>query len=244
MLKDSKNDYASWLLLIAIGLLLLEVLFFNNGLIFSLLIASGMVYFGRKKLHRLMGKLLFWGGIFFLVANILGMFTFRFLLLAGFLLVALQFAQAKRKQNIVLPIINEQSEFTKKDDVITRKPLFQNVLFGGRKTPNHTYEWDDINIQAGIGDTVIDLSYTVLPKGETVIFIRNIIGNIQILIPYDVEVSINHSVLFGAAAIFDFHEARIFNQTLHVQTKDYDKNDQKIKIFTSLIIGDIEVRRI
>lgn len=244
MLKEIKKDYASWLILIAIGILLLELLFFNNGLIFSLLLASGMVYFGRKRLHRLLGKVLFWGGILFLIANIMGMFTFRFLLLAGFLYVILHFAQAKKKPNVILPIINGPSEFTKKDEVVTRKPMFQNVLFGGQKTPNHTYEWDDINIQAAIGDTVIDLSYTVLPKGETVIFIRNIIGNIQILVPYDVEVSINHSVLAGAVTIFDFHEARIFNQTLQVQTIDYEKNDQRIKIFTSLIMGDIEVRRI
>ena len=59
------------------------------------------------------------------------------------------------------------------------------------------YEWNDVNIQAGIGDTVIDLSYTVLPKGETVIFIRNVMGKVTIMIPYDVEVSVNHSVFLA-----------------------------------------------
>lgn len=244
MLKGMKNDYANWLLIIGIGLLLLEMLFFNNGLIFSLIISSAMVYYGRKKLHRLLGKVLFWGGIFFLIANVLSMFTFRIVLLIGFLYVVLHYAQAKKKPNLILPTIHGPTEFSKKDEVITRKPMFQNSLFGKQKTPNHTYEWDDINIQAGIGDTVIDLSYTVLPKGETVIFIRNVFGNVQILVPYDVEVSINHSVLAGVVTIFDVHEGRVFNQTLHLQTKDYESNEHKIKIFTSLLIGDIEVRRI
>ena len=31
--------------------------------------------------------------------------------------------------------------------------------------PMHAYEWNDINIQNGIGNTVIDLSQTILPKG-------------------------------------------------------------------------------
>lgn len=243
MLSKIKEDYVSWLLIITIGLLLLEILFFNNGLIFSLLLSSGMVYFGRKRLHKLIGKFLFWGGILFLIGNILGMITFRFLLLAGFLYIVLHFAQTKQKPNTINPIIEEPS-VKSKDEVIKRKPLFQNVLFGGQKTPSHTYEWDDINIQAGIGDTVIDLSYTVLPKGETVIFIRNLIGNIQILIPYDVEVSVNHSVLAGSAQIFEFKEPRIFNQTLQVQTLDYEGSEQRIKIFTSLMMGDVEVRRV
>lgn len=244
LLTKIKNDYASWLLLITIGLLLLEVLFFNKGLIFSLLLSSAMVYFGRKKLHRLIGKILFWAGIFFLIGSIIGMFTFRFLFLAVFIYFVIQLIQSKQKPNTILPIMVEPSEFIKKDEVISRKPLLQNVLFGSQKTPNHTYEWDDINIQAGIGDTVIDLSYTVLPKGETVIFIRNIIGNIQLLIPYDVEVSVNHSVIAGSVTIFDFHEPRIFNQNLHIQTSEYENHDQKIKIFTSLVLGNIEVRRI
>lgn len=203
-----------------------------------------MVYFGRKKLHRLFGKILFWGGIISLIGSILGMITFRFLFLAVFIYVVIQLLQSKKKPNTILPMINQTSELDKKDEVITRKPLLQNVLFGSQKTPTHTYEWNDINIQAGIGDTVIDLSYTVLPKGETVIFIRNVIGNVQILIPYDLEVSVNHSVIAGSVTIFDFHESKVMNQTLQVQTPAYESNDQKVKIITSLMLGNIEVSRI
>ena len=58
------------------------------------------------------------------------------------------------------------------------QPLFQNRHFGQQKTPDHDYEWNDMNIQVGIGDAVIDLSYTVLPKDETVIFIRNVMGKV------------------------------------------------------------------
>ena len=95
------------------------------------------------------------------------------------------------------------------------KPSLKNSRFckivslDGQKTPDHVYEWNDVNIQGGMGDTVIDLSYTVLPKGETVIFIRNIFGKVKILIPYDVEVSVNHSVLYGSAKILDFYESSL-----------------------------------
>ena len=113
-----------------------------------------------------------------------------------------------------------------------------------QKTPSGVYEWNDINIQSGIGDTIIDLSYTVLPKGETVIFIRNIIGNIHIQIPYEIEVSVNHSCIVGSTTVFENHQSRIFNQVFHLKTSGYESAEQKVKIFSSLLVGNIEVTRI
>ncbi|NLM38398.1 MAG: cell wall-active antibiotics response protein, partial [Firmicutes bacterium] len=111
-----------------------------------------------------------------------------------------------------------------------------------QKTPNDVYEWNDINIQRGIGDTTIDLSYTVLPQGETVIFIRGFIGNLQVLIPYDVEVEISHSAVIGRSKIFHIEEDKLWNQSVHYQTEEYDQAAQKVKIFTSVILGDLEVK--
>ncbi len=248
MLNKIKNDLFSWLVLFSILLLLLEVLFFNKGLIFSLLLAAGMVYYGRKRIeqNRKRGKFIFWCGIVFFSISVFGMITFRLLLLAIFIYLVIQFAQSKKNPKIELPIIKNPMEFDpfSKENLVHQQPLFKNVLFGDQKTPERTYDWDDINIQTGVGDTVIDLSYTVLPKGETVIFIRNIIGNIQILVPYDLEVSVHHCVVVGSVNILNYHGAKVFNQNIHVQTPGFDKSEQKIKIFTSLIVGDIEVRRI
>lgn len=173
------------------------------------------------------------------------MMTFRLFLVAILIYFIIQFAQSKRKPEWIRPIIKDPSDpILSEGPIIKKETLLENKLFGTQKTPEHVYEWDDINIQSGIGDTVIDLSYTVMPKGDTVIFLKNFIGNIQILVPYDLEVSVNHSVLAGSTAIFDYHESRLFNQRLHYQTADFEKAEQRIKIFTSLIIGDIEVKRV
>lgn len=244
MIGKIKGDYFSWLFLISILLLLLEILFFNKGLIFSILVAAGMIYIGRNRLNRKSGKMIFWMGILFLTVSILGMITFRFLVLAIFIYLLIQLAQTKKQPNVVMPTIKEPSPEPVGEEIITREPMFKNVIFGDQKTPEHTYEWEDINIQTWVGDTVIDLSYTVLPKGETVIFIRNLIGKVQVLVPYDIEVSVQHSVMVGNVDILHFHGSKMFNQNLHVQTADYEKEEQKIKIVTSVMVGDIEVRRI
>ena len=82
MFQKLKSDYLSWIVLIGAFFLLLDVFFFNRGLIFSLIVATGMVYLGRKRMPRKTGKLLFWVGLFFLVVNVINMLAIKFFLLA------------------------------------------------------------------------------------------------------------------------------------------------------------------
>ena len=244
MINRVKSEYISWILLLGAVVLFLEFTFFNSGLIFSLLVEVGMIYIGRKWMPRKSGKLLFWLGIIFLIISIFSMITFKFFLLAILIHFLIQFVQAKKNPAHIKPVLKEPSLTLEKETLIRHKPLFGNQLFGQQKTPDQVYEWSDINIQTGIGDTVIDLSYTVLPKGETVIYIRNLIGNIQVLVPYDVEISVNHSVLAGSIEIFGAQESKVINQTLHVQTAGFDQAEQRVKIFTSIPVGDLEVKRV
>lgn len=245
MLKKKINsDYLSWIILIGAVILLLDVTFFSQGLIFSLLISSVMIYLGRKAMPKKIGKLLFWGGIFIFAASVFHMVTFRFLLLAILIHFVIQFAGSKREPKVFSPVVKIDEESKPSEKIISRKPLFGNMLFGQQRTPDHVYEWNDINIQTGVGDSVVDLSYTVLPKGETVIFIRNFIGNVQIFVPYDYEVSIQHSVIMGSTTVFEYQESKMINQVFHLQTPEYEKAEQKVKIVTSVFLGDIEVKRI
>jgi lia operon protein LiaF len=244
MLKKMNSEYVSWMVLIGVVILLLEVTFFNQGLIFSLFISILMVYLGRKSMPKKSGKVLFWGGILFFIISIFHMITFRFLLLALLIHFVIQFVGSKRNPNFISPVVKLDEQEKQSEQVMKRKPLFKNILFGQQRTPDHVYEWNDINIQSGIGDSVIDLSYTVLPKGETVIFIRKFIGNTQIFVPYDYEVSLHHSVVMGSTTVFDYHESNMFNQVFHLQTPGYEKAEQKVKIITSVFLGDIEVKRI
>jgi lia operon protein LiaF len=244
MLKNMKNDYIGWIIFIGGIILLLEILFFNRGLIFALIFSSVMIYSGRKRKGKKKGKVLSWVGIFFFGASIFNMITFKFLLAAVLIHFFIRFAASKKQPKKISPILSEPKKLFDEETVVQVKPLMENIIFGQQKTPAAVYEWNDINIQAGVGDTMIDLSYTVFPKGETVIFIRNVIGNIHILVPYEIEVSIHHSVLAGSTTIFDFQDSKIFNKVYHLKTIEYEKAEQKIKIFTSLIVGNLEVSRI
>lgn len=225
-------------------ILLLEIMFFSHGLIFSLFISGAMIYLGRKRQKKKSGKILFFGGIIFFIINVFNMMTFKFLLLAILLHFFIQFFSSKRNPKKISVDLRKPEEIPQHETMVSTRPLFENIFVGQQKTPIGAYEWNDINIQTGIGDTVIDLSYTMFPKGENVIFIRNIIGNIRILVPYEMEVSVNHSSLIGAANVFENHGTKMFSQVFLLKTPGYETAEQKVKIFTTLMVGNLEVSRI
>ncbi|MED2972298.1 cell wall-active antibiotics response protein LiaF [Fictibacillus sp. B-59209] len=243
MFNGKKTDLISWLLLIGVLLLILELSFRGGELIFIFALMAGCIYIGRKKMPRTIGKVLYWGGWFGLIITLLNMMAFKFVMIAVLVYLVIQFYQSKKKPSVIEPVIQNEEDSRLSESLFTKQPLFKNILYGRQQTPDHVYEWSDINIQCGIGDSVIDLSNTVLPDGESVIAIRNLAGNIKILVPYEAAVSVHHSVLAGSTTIFQLHESKIFNQLFHFQTENYQEAQQRIKIVTSMVVGDLEVKR-
>src|SRR5699024_42966 len=113
-----------------------------------------------------------------------------------------------------------------------------------QKTSDTAYQWRDIHIHGAFGARVIDLSNTVLPNETAVISIRHLMCYIEIYVPYEVEVSIQHSSIFVRTHIFGEHHWNLVNKTLFYQTENYDQATPRVKIVTSILSGDIEVKRI
>jgi lia operon protein LiaF len=240
--NHNKTDYISWTILIGLLLLVIEITFFNQGLVFSVIFSGVLLYFGGKRLHSSSGKLIFGLGCLVLFFTAIDMIVFKFLIFAVVAYVLLYFYKSRSRPVLIEPVIKDIVYSGTR--MIRPQHLLKNMFYGRQKTPDDIYEWHDVNIQTGIGDTRIDVSNTVLPKGEAVISIRNFIGNIQILVPYDIEVSVSHSALTGTTIIFDEANEKLFNQNLYYRTDNYDIALQKIKIVTSMGIGRLEVKRI
>lgn len=239
--NHNKTDYISWTILIGLLLLVVEITFFNRGLIFSIIFAGFLLYFGGKRLHSSIGKLIFGLGCLILFFTAIDMIVFKFLIFAVIAYIILYFYKSKNRPLLIRPVFQEPTNNVR---IVRSNHIFKNLFYGRQRTPDEIYEWHDVNIQTGIGDTKIDLSNTVLPKGEAIISIRNFIGNIQILVPYDIEVSVSNSVITGTTVIFEAEDEKLFNQTLSYRTENYDEALYKIKIVTSIGIGRLEVKRI
>ena len=241
MWKGRNIDTVNGLLIIGVILILLEVSL-NGGLLFLLILSAVFIYMGRKRLPRTSGKIFLGVGIFFFVTTVMNMVVVKFFLLVLLVYLGFQFYQSKQKPKKIRPVLEKPSH--PEAGIVQQKPLFQNKWAGRQRTHDHVYEWNDVNIQAAFGETIIDLSYTVLPKGESVIMIRNFVGKVQILVPYEIEVSIQHSAMIGSAILFDHEEPGVFNQVMSYKTSGYDEASEKVKLVTSMFAGDLEVKRI
>ena len=238
------TDQLNWIIVIGVILFLLEFVFFSGGLIFTALIAGIIVYFGWKNFHESWGKVMFWVGLIAIIFSVLNMIAVRFLILVAIIMFVIHYIKKREETTTIKPkfLVHDDEN---QEPLYRMTPLFQQRFFGTEETEDTAYTWRDINIHGGFGDRIIDLSNTVLLDDTAVISIRHILGSIVIYVPYEVEVSIHHSSLYGKALIFGNPSEEIFNQTLSYQTEGYnEKNVTRVKIITSFISGDIEVKRI
>ncbi|MBM7600628.1 lia operon protein LiaF [Virgibacillus halotolerans] len=244
MFQRLTTDRLNWILIIGVILFIIEIAFFHGGMIISALFCGCLIYVGKKMFDQLWGKIVFWIGVIGLIFAVLNMFAVRFLLVAIIVLFIIDYSKSKKEAVYIKPNLSVNEE-RMPDSVIAVESLFKHQIFGDQSTADAAYQWRDVNIHGGFGDRVIDLSNTVLPRDTAVISIRHIVGNIEIYVPYEVEVSIHHSSIFGRAHLLGKHDTKLMNQSISYQTKHYDDTTlPRIKIVTALFSGDIEVKRI
>lgn len=246
MLRHLQTDVLSSWVLIAAGLVLVEILFFKSGTIFSLFFAALLIYFGRKNFHGFLGKIMLGLGLIILTFTVLSMFTLKLVVMGLAIYWIGEFFKSKKEPAMISPVVHGQAEGENNTEALSfkRQQLLTNKWIGHQHTPHTIYEWEDIQLQNGIGDVVIDLSNTVLPAEESVISIRSGVGKVTILVPYELDVAIRHSAILGTASIFQFPSTRLWNESVSFNSDLYADASQKVKILTSVWVGDLEVKRV
>ncbi|ANK59326.1 cell wall-active antibiotics response protein LiaF [Loigolactobacillus backii] len=136
-----------------------------------------------------------------------------------------------RKQFVAV----ETTEPTPKNGKRIRHPWFGNQTIG-----RDVFEWDDINLCIAIGDTIIDLGNTLLPKADSVIIVRKGIGRTRILVPVGTAVMLDHTAMIGNVN-FAGKAYHVGNDELTFYSDDYDTNERRVKILTNVLAGDLEV---
>lgn len=204
-----------------------------------------LIYIGKNRVGGEKGKYIYWIGAFLLLLTIINTFTFRIAIFVIFGLAIANFIKERKEPQKISVKTSERKEGKgpEGETMVRKKPLFSHVLFGSQKTPEQIYEWNDINIHTGVSNAVIDLSNAVFPRGTAVVCIRGLVGDLQVLVPYEYEVSVHYSALFGSLSVFSHTEPNFFNESVQVQTAAFDQAEDKIKIVASMLAGKIEVKR-
>ena len=117
---------------------------------------------------------------------------------------------------------------------------FKRNWLGNERIGNMVYEWDDINFTVFMGDTIVDLGNTLLPRDESYVIVRKGFGKTRILVPAGIGIMIQHSAFKGKVRF----EKDIFvlnNESVKLYSGQYDESTRKLKLITTVLVGDLEV---
>lgn len=148
--------------------------------------------------------------------------------------------QIRYEEEPIIPTEEKISYSTKTEKVMV-SPSIKSSFIGDIRLTKERFELRDMNIRNGIGDIKIDLSRAIIDEGETVIVIHGLIGDIDVYVPYDLDVSVQASVTVGDIEVFENRQSG-FNRNIFVESKDYNQSPRRVKIVLSLFIGDLDVR--
>ena len=214
-------------------LIFLETIFLHNGNFIFVLIGAVLIYYGMRKQSKVRVII----GIFFIILALFTLWSLRLLILIVLINVLVKLWNGIPAETIMRPIREFQKE--------TPNGLWKNKLFSIQTSPFSSYEWEDIHIQGVFGDIHIDVTDTVLPKGTSLISVRQGIGKIKIELPYEVPVRIHYTTLLGEAKLFGTHRKRLINEFLHMKDgyTEQSSNSSELIITLSTWAGDVEVTR-
>ncbi|KGR89321.1 membrane protein [Ureibacillus massiliensis 4400831 = CIP 108448 = CCUG 49529] len=221
------TDQLTTALIILLLIVFAELTIFNNGGAFLLIITALLFYYSFSKRNRM----LFWIGCFFAFIAILSVFTLR-LFVVGILIYML-YRQSKKQKDVI----------TLSDEAFEKGAIHKNDFFGSTAAPLDAYKWQDVQIQRFLGDITIDTTQTILPAGTSVITIRQSIGKVIILVPYDIPFRLQYSTILGEAKLLQNPPKRLMNEHLTFEDGETDGAKRKLVIHVATWLGDVEVAR-
>ncbi|MFP3917984.1 cell wall-active antibiotics response protein LiaF [Lysinibacillus telephonicus] len=213
--------------IVVLLIVFMELTIFNNGGAFLLIIGALSLYYSFSKKM----KSLFWTGCFFIFLAILTVWSLRLLIVC--VLIYILYKHITKEQKIVT--IDTQSFET--------GTIRKNNLIGSSSTPLENYKWQDVNIQQFIGDITIDVTETILPAGTSVITVRQSIGKVTIILPYEVPFRLQYSTVLGEAKLLGNSSKRLLNEQLIYEDGNPDDVKRNLVIHVATWLGDVEVIR-
>ncbi|WP_227874403.1 cell wall-active antibiotics response protein LiaF [Tumebacillus algifaecis] len=135
----------------------------------------------------------------------------------------------------------EQATEPEHDESGWSRSTYGGTMIGNLRLINGQFDLDGINASYGVCDVKIDLSKAIIPEGETTLVISALIGDIDIYVPYDLDVTVSTSVTAGNLEVLGSKQGGV-NCNLQKTSAGYSSAARKVKISISLLLGDVDVR--
>ncbi|MFD1674471.1 cell wall-active antibiotics response protein LiaF [Alicyclobacillus fodiniaquatilis] len=116
-------------------------------------------------------------------------------------------------------------------------------VIGDLSLGKSTWVLHDMNLWNGIGDVRINLATAHIEDGSYQIEISGWIGDVRVLVPEDLPVSVEAGVSLGDVVVFGDRNSGT-GRFIQVQDANFATASRRCRIFIDLRIGDVEVVRV
>ncbi|WP_159885584.1 cell wall-active antibiotics response protein LiaF [Paenibacillus puerhi] len=213
---NSKRNRNIAILLIGAGVFLLA----DDHLSFMTIVALFLLLFGVYKIQSGSGR----KGYVLMIIGLLLLIGGNLPLVIAVILISLGFFYNKSRK-------------LHRDDQHYRKQSIIDSIRWGREP----WILRNMSIWNVLGEMHMDLTYAIPENKETTIFLQGVIGDIDVIVPEDVGLSITASVVFGQTNIGNDKEAGMMNKLVW-QSPNYWTADRQVKLEMSYVIADIDIK--
>ncbi|GAA3409524.1 cell wall-active antibiotics response protein LiaF [Paenibacillus hodogayensis] len=109
------------------------------------------------------------------------------------------------------------------------------------KRDKEPWELKNISMWNVVGEVYMDLSLVMLEEKETTVVLQGVLGDVDIVVPEFIGVSVNASALIGQIKAGNEKETGLVNKVVW-QSPNYESSDQKVKLIISYLVGDIDIK--
>lgn len=216
-----------------LGMAVGHILF--DGNIVYIIFTVIMILFGYTFKHKFIGKGIgLLGSLGFIALTFEKIYIYLFFVLVFLAMTMFVINLIRRTENRVQHIEVHLTEGVK------HAQITQDKWFDPSAIRDDSYTFQDIHDTSLIGDTIINLAQTILPDTPSVIVLHKGFGDIRILVPLEVGVSLSTHTLYGNV-FFENEDYQLKNAKLTMFSNNYATATKKLKIVTTVYIGNVEV---
>lgn len=212
---ENRNRNTAYMLMGA-GLFLL----LGNMIGFFTVTALLVVWLGIYKIRsgeNKMGYILFGIGILMLLDN-------HFVMVTAIVLISLGYFFYKSKQ------VDKDESFVQKHN------LLESIKYN-----KDQWVLRNTSIWSLIGEIHLDLTLAMMEEKEVTIILQGMIGDVDIIVPEDMGISVDSTTFVGQSVINKEKEAGLLNKVLW-RSPHFEESEYKVRFVISYMVGDIKIK--
>ncbi len=204
------------LLLVAAGLFLL----LGNLIDFMTVSAIVLIWFGIYKVRTLDEK----SGYIFLGIGCLVLLSGHLAIVVSVVLISLGYFYLKSKK------VHQDDSYNKKQS------LLESI-----KWDKEPWVLKNMSLWSVVGEIRMDLSLALIEQKETTLILQGVVADVDIIVPVDMGLQVNGSVLFGQLDTGHQKQAGFMNKIIW-KSPNYETSEHQLILELTYIVGDINIK--